>query len=127
MIVVFGLATCAHVFQAFRYRKPYCSIMIISGLLQTFAYIFRSLSIQNPASLALYAAWFVLILVCIKLSLFYEVALLNLQDCTNLYQRVRVYDSRPYGLELHKDRQAPPIKRMEDWATFCRIGYRVSH
>ncbi|KAH7169490.1 RTA1 like protein-domain-containing protein [Fusarium sp. MPI-SDFR-AT-0072] len=63
VIVVFGLATCAHVFQAFRYRKPYCSIMIISGLLQTFAYIFRSLSIQNPASLALYAAWFVLILI----------------------------------------------------------------
>lgn len=39
----------------------------MSGLLQTLAYLFRILSIESPASLGPYAAWFVLILVCEKL------------------------------------------------------------
>ncbi|EGU75407.1 hypothetical protein FOXB_14082 [Fusarium oxysporum f. sp. conglutinans Fo5176] len=63
MTVVFALATFTHAVQAFRYRKPYCWTIAMSGLLQTLAYLFRILSIKNPASLGLYAAWFVLILI----------------------------------------------------------------
>ncbi|KAJ4028957.1 hypothetical protein NW758_013834 [Fusarium oxysporum] len=63
MTVVFVLATLTHAVQAVRYRKPYCWTIAMSGLLQTLAYLFRILSIKNPASLGLYAAWFVLILI----------------------------------------------------------------
>lgn len=69
MMVAFALATSAHIVQAVIYRKPYCWTIAMSGLLQTLAYLFRILSIGNPTSLGLYAAWFVLILVCITLSL----------------------------------------------------------
>ncbi|KAH7229874.1 hypothetical protein BKA60DRAFT_646233 [Fusarium oxysporum] len=63
MTVVFALATFTHAVQAVRYRKPFCWTITMSGLLQTLAYLFRILSIKNPASLGLYAAWFVLILI----------------------------------------------------------------
>ncbi|KAH6987018.1 RTA1 like protein-domain-containing protein [Ilyonectria destructans] len=63
MMVVFALATVAHVVQAVIYRKPYCWTIAMSGLLQASAYLFRILSIGNPTSLGLYATWFVLILI----------------------------------------------------------------
>ncbi|KAJ4148690.1 hypothetical protein NW765_017557 [Fusarium oxysporum] len=63
MMVVFALATLAHVAQTIIYRKPYCWTIAISGLLQTLAYLLRVLSIENPASLGYYAGWFVLILI----------------------------------------------------------------
>ncbi|QKD50565.2 RTA1 like protein-domain-containing protein [Fusarium oxysporum Fo47] len=59
----FALATFTHAVQAVRYRKPYCWTIAMSGLLQTLAYLFRILSIESPASLGPYAAWFVLILI----------------------------------------------------------------
>lgn len=62
-IVLFVLTLVAHIGQAVYYRKPYCWIIIMSALWQTLTYIFRTLSIQNPASYGNYAAWFVLILV----------------------------------------------------------------
>ncbi|KAH8683928.1 RTA1 like protein-domain-containing protein, partial [Ilyonectria robusta] len=63
MMVVFALATVAHVVQAVIYCKPYCWTIAMSGLLQALAYLFRILSIGNPTSLPLYATWFVLILI----------------------------------------------------------------
>ncbi|KAJ5928913.1 hypothetical protein N7466_007869 [Penicillium verhagenii] len=62
-IVLFGLTTVAHVVQAALHRKLYCWVIAISGMIQTITYIFRVLSILNPASYEEYAAWFVLILV----------------------------------------------------------------
>lgn len=41
----------------------YCVLGHQGAIWQTIAYIFRVLSIQNPASLGNYAGWFVLILV----------------------------------------------------------------
>ncbi|KAH7412685.1 hypothetical protein BKA64DRAFT_770361 [Cadophora sp. MPI-SDFR-AT-0126] len=63
LLAAFTIATLAHAFQAIRYRKPYCWILVISGLLQAAAYLLRVLSILHPASLGLYAGWFVLILI----------------------------------------------------------------
>ena len=53
--VLLGFTTIAHLVQAILYRKAYCWIIIVSGAMQTLSYIFRSLSIQNPASLPAYA------------------------------------------------------------------------
>ena len=53
----------AHLSQAIYYRKGYCWVITMGTLWQTLTYIFRILSIQNPAALSDYAAWFVLILV----------------------------------------------------------------
>ncbi|PVH86488.1 hypothetical protein DL98DRAFT_557041 [Cadophora sp. DSE1049] len=63
LLTVFILATLAHTFQTLRHHKPYCWILVISGLLQACAYLLRVLSILSPASLGLYAGWFVLILI----------------------------------------------------------------
>ncbi|PYH40346.1 RTA1 domain-containing protein [Aspergillus saccharolyticus JOP 1030-1] len=61
--VLFALTTLAHTAQAILYRKFYCWVIVMSGLIQTLTYIFRVLSIINPDSYTDYAAWFVLILV----------------------------------------------------------------
>ncbi|UKZ96632.1 uncharacterized protein TrAFT101_011410 [Trichoderma asperellum] len=62
-IFLFTLTLITHVGQAIYYRKPYNWIIIMSALWQTLTYIFRTLSIQNPASYGDYAAWFILILI----------------------------------------------------------------
>ncbi|PYH97890.1 hypothetical protein BO71DRAFT_447590 [Aspergillus ellipticus CBS 707.79] len=61
--ILFALTTIAHIAQAVIHRKPYCWVIAMSGTIQTVTYIFRVLSILNPASYTDYAAWFVLILV----------------------------------------------------------------
>lgn len=61
--VLFGLTTIGHIYQAIHYRKPYCWVIILSGLAQTLCYIFRILSIKNHTVFGDYAAWFILILV----------------------------------------------------------------
>ncbi|KAJ6017113.1 hypothetical protein N7451_000492 [Penicillium sp. IBT 35674x] len=62
-IVLFALTTISHTVQAILHRKFYCWVIAMSGTIQTLTYIFRVLSILNPASYANYAAWFVLILI----------------------------------------------------------------
>ncbi|CAK7230253.1 hypothetical protein SBRCBS47491_007524 [Sporothrix bragantina] len=62
-LVLFAGTTIAHVFQAAHYKKTYCWVIIMSTLWQLLTYIFRTISIQTPASFGNYAAWFVLILV----------------------------------------------------------------
>ncbi|KAG0647404.1 putative lipid transporter atnI [Hyphodiscus hymeniophilus] len=63
MAALFGLTTLFHTYQAIRFRKWYCVVIIMGGSLETLAMISRSLSIQYPTSEALYAIWFVLVLV----------------------------------------------------------------
>ncbi|CAM1507661.1 Fc.00g073020.m01.CDS01 [Cosmosporella sp. VM-42] len=62
-VFLFAVTLSAHVVQAIHYRKPYSCIIIMSALWQTLTYVFRSLSIREPASFGDYAAWFILILV----------------------------------------------------------------
>ncbi|KIW50746.1 hypothetical protein PV05_09534 [Exophiala xenobiotica] len=61
--VLFGLLFAAHVAQGIYYRKWYTWVISMGALWQTIAYIFRVISIADPASLGDYGAWFVLILV----------------------------------------------------------------
>lgn len=62
-LVLFAGTTIAHVFQAAHFKKTYCWVIVMSSLWQLLTYIFRTVSIQSPASFGDYAAWFVLILV----------------------------------------------------------------
>lgn len=126
-MVVFALATVAHVVQAVIYRKAYCWTIAMSGLLQAMAYLFRIVSIGNPTSLPLYAAWFVLILVCVQVSMICERLSLKVEDCATVDQCICIYDFRSDGLELHKIWQAFGFKCMETWAVLRRFGYNVSH
>ncbi|KAJ5744179.1 hypothetical protein N7533_009049 [Penicillium manginii] len=61
--VLLGLTTLFHIAQAILHRKVYCWVIAMSGAVQTLTYIFRVLSILNPASYGYYAAWFILILI----------------------------------------------------------------
>ena len=61
--ILFGLTMLVHLGQGIYHRKGYCWVITMGALWQTLTYIFRILSIQNPAALSEYAAWFVLILV----------------------------------------------------------------
>ncbi|KAF4634116.1 hypothetical protein G7Y89_g3990 [Cudoniella acicularis] len=61
--ILFASTTIAHFTQAIVHKKVYSWVIVVSGLAQTIAYIFRIISINNPSSLGPYAAWFVLILI----------------------------------------------------------------
>ena len=60
--VFFGIISLVHLGQAIQYRKGYSWVIIMSGLWQTLAYIFRIVSIKNVDSEGAYSAWFILIL-----------------------------------------------------------------
>ncbi|ERS95305.1 hypothetical protein HMPREF1624_08183 [Sporothrix schenckii ATCC 58251] len=64
-LVLFAIALVAHVGQAIYYKKffNYCWVIVMSVLWQLLTYIFRTISIQTPASFGDYAAWFVLVLI----------------------------------------------------------------
>jgi hypothetical protein len=63
LTVLFALTTIAHLGQAIYHKKPYCWVIVASGLAQMLAYVFRDLSIAQVAAFGPYAAWFILILV----------------------------------------------------------------
>ena len=60
--VLFALTSVAHLTQAILHRKAYCWVITMSALWQTFAYVFRILSIQYVDNLGFYITWFILIL-----------------------------------------------------------------
>ncbi|KAL5333718.1 RTA1 like protein-domain-containing protein [Aspergillus crustosus] len=62
-VVLFGLTTLAHIVQAILHRKFYCWVIATSGAVQTVTYIFRVLSILNPANDTFYSVWFILMLI----------------------------------------------------------------
>lgn len=63
MTILFAASMCSHIAQAIIYRKGYCWVIAMSAAWQTVCYVLRILSIQNPASMAFYSGWFILILV----------------------------------------------------------------
>lgn len=63
LLVIFLIVTVAHIGQAIYHRKTYSIVIVASCLAQALTYIFRTLSIQSPASFPYYAAWFILILI----------------------------------------------------------------
>ncbi|KAK5113636.1 hypothetical protein LTR62_003263 [Meristemomyces frigidus] len=61
--VLFGLTFVTHVIQMIKSRKWYCWVIAFSAAAQFATYVVRTLSILNPANEAIYALWFVLILI----------------------------------------------------------------
>jgi hypothetical protein len=63
MAVLLALTLIVHITQAIHHKKFYCFVIIMSAVMQTLSYIFRIISINDPASQGFYALWFVLMLV----------------------------------------------------------------
>ncbi|KUJ14207.1 uncharacterized protein LY89DRAFT_736254 [Mollisia scopiformis] len=61
-VVLFALTTLGHLVQTIYHRKPYCFVLVISGLLQVATFVFRLISIEHPSSSGAYAAYFVLMI-----------------------------------------------------------------
>jgi hypothetical protein len=60
--ILFGATTIAHITQAILYKKWYSFVIIMGGLWQTAAFIFRSMSIHDQTKEIFYTVWFILIL-----------------------------------------------------------------
>ena len=61
--VLFGVLTIGHIYQAIRYRKLYCAIMVIAGIWQVVTYAIREMSVFNQKNDGLYSIWFIMILI----------------------------------------------------------------
>lgn len=99
--VFFGLTTIGHTYQAIRYRKPYCWVIILSGLAQTLCYIFRILSIKNPTVFGDYAVWFILILVRTTTVWEWTWKWLTVLDCPSIHKCVCIHGHGEDGLEFY--------------------------
>lgn len=60
--VLFLIATCAHIYQAVRYRTAFSWVLIMAGIWEIAGYASRSYSISRQAESGIYTAQFLLIL-----------------------------------------------------------------
>lgn len=60
--ILFGGSTLFHIFQAIKFRKTFCWVLIMGGIWETLAYITRFISAQNPTKSGTYDLNFILIL-----------------------------------------------------------------
>ncbi|KAJ9610264.1 hypothetical protein H2200_005041 [Cladophialophora chaetospira] len=61
-VVLFGLTSCAHIFQAIMYRKPFAMVLIMGALWETGGYVARIISIENQHQSGVYTVQLLLIL-----------------------------------------------------------------
>ena len=61
--ILYGLTLVTHIAQGIIYRKGYSWVIAMGALWELLAYVFRILSINHPATVSWYSAWFVVILV----------------------------------------------------------------
>lgn len=120
LAVLFALTTIAHLGQAIYYKKPYCWVIVISGLAQTLCYIFRILSILNPDNFGSYAAWFILILVR-RSYVGWDVSNIS-TDCAVIYECVCVYGDGKDGVELYLVCEDLAHLGLETWDLLCGVG-----
>lgn len=59
---LFGALTFFHLFQAIKYKKVYCWVIVFAALWQTAAYSIREYSVYNQKNSTVYSIWFILIL-----------------------------------------------------------------
>lgn len=127
-VIFFALTTIAHITQGILYKKLYCSVIVISGLMQTFTYIFRVVSIKNPEENGPYTAWFVLILVS-SLSPFvllcYRRPNIFEEDRTIVYKCVRVYGYGSSDMEFRRRCENLPCACLEVQFCVCLFRYYV--
>ncbi|KAH9895365.1 RTA1 like protein-domain-containing protein [Xylariomycetidae sp. FL2044] len=54
---LFGMATLLHILQAIRYKKAYCSVIIMGSLWETAGYLFRAANTRDQQNTSLYMIW----------------------------------------------------------------------
>jgi hypothetical protein len=65
-IILFALFACStifHVYQAFRYRKAFCWVLIMGGLWETLSFASRVISAHKPTDKGIYDASFLLLII----------------------------------------------------------------
>ncbi|CAJ2504720.1 Uu.00g121140.m01.CDS01 [Anthostomella pinea] len=60
--VIFGLLTALHIFQAIRYKKPFCWVIVMATVWETMAYVFRAVSTRQQQSTGIYLVFQIFIL-----------------------------------------------------------------
>ncbi|KAI1483239.1 RTA1 like protein-domain-containing protein [Daldinia eschscholtzii] len=60
--IIFGLLTLVHLYQALAYRKKFCWVIIMAGIWETMAYLFRTVSTHHQQSSGIYLAFQIFIL-----------------------------------------------------------------
>ncbi|KAI8241160.1 putative transcriptional regulatory protein, partial [Colletotrichum sp. SAR 10_96] len=60
--VVFGVLTAVHIWQAARYKKRWCWVIIMASIWETLAFVFRSLSTRYQQSSGIYLIFQIFIL-----------------------------------------------------------------
>jgi hypothetical protein len=59
---LFGFSSLFHIYQAIKFRKSFCWVLIMGGIWETIAYITRFYSAQHPTKSGVYDITFVLLL-----------------------------------------------------------------
>lgn len=60
--ILFGLTTITHIYQARKYRTPFCWTIIMGAIWETASFVIRCISIQKPTSEGAYDPHFILFL-----------------------------------------------------------------
>ncbi|KAI1077939.1 RTA1 like protein-domain-containing protein [Whalleya microplaca] len=60
--ILFGLLTCAHIYQAVAYRKKFCWVIVMASFWETIAYVFRTASTRYQQNTGVYLVFQVFIL-----------------------------------------------------------------
>ncbi|KAH6716323.1 RTA1 like protein-domain-containing protein, partial [Leptodontidium sp. MPI-SDFR-AT-0119] len=63
LFVLFACTTLFHIFQAFRYRKAFCWVLIMGGLWETLSFASRIASAHSPSKKGIYDASFLLLII----------------------------------------------------------------
>ncbi|KAF7539256.1 hypothetical protein G7Z17_g12455 [Cylindrodendrum hubeiense] len=59
---LFAIMTAVHIWQAAKYKKRWCWVIIMAGLWETFAFLFRALSTKDPQNEGIYLVFQIFIL-----------------------------------------------------------------
>lgn len=72
LFALFALSTLTHIYQAFRYRKAFCWVLIMGGLWETLSFASRIVSAHRPTEKGVYDASFLLLIISPLLSKFLD-------------------------------------------------------
>ncbi|KAL2065415.1 hypothetical protein VTL71DRAFT_3085 [Oculimacula yallundae] len=63
LFVLFACSTMFHIYQAFRYKKAFCWVLIMGGLWEKLSFASRIASAHNPTKKGIYDASFLLLII----------------------------------------------------------------
>lgn len=68
LFVLFACTTLFHIYQAYRYKKAFCWVLIMGGLWETLSFASRIASAHSPSKKGIYDASFLLLIISPLLS-----------------------------------------------------------